>query len=420
MTIQLATSDSYATWHRLDILEALEGIQYVPMPAPFNPEVDFSFSAIAACFDFLWSVQPRTVQSPDDIKMQQAFNRALSHLGSLAHFHRKNGEVLSPAPLARSFQSDCLNKMVQLLGANPRLNIENPSWLYELAEKFLSIMRNIEMEPSLKADLLSLPSWNEMMEHFKNAPVYPLPTIIAARRTVMKFLAKEVEYAWAVLDVETEVSQNYFDPLEEHAKQKKAALRALRQVALAYLMKADSEEYIDGIIKMFYLSKDPEKCIIALTILCDHPAACPSIKFVSKAIRLFAEWSELNPKVLDDYIPLWIKAQAGSVLAFNLELMNQLIDSEVFDWTNHDYVEAFFVTFIRNVPCFHEKSGQGYRLFFSQLPKIARYHSSLAADCFQEVSTYLNRLPEPQNHLLSEALSSYEKKRDSCKPLVRF
>lgn len=206
-----------------------------------------------------------------------------------------------------------------------------------------AILLEAKLDAALKAEILTLPSLNYLIEVKK--PVN-LEAIFAVRTFLKQKLAEFLKEDMVATYKAYASSERYqYTP-------DKVAARSLKNLCLAYLVIADPSL---GIELGFEQWKQANNMTDALAVM----QALINWQGTERQVILdefYIKWQH-DPLVLDK----WFRLQAGSELPETLKVVKQLMEHTAFQMTNPNKVYSLIGAFVNgNVINFHESSGSGY------------------------------------------------------------
>lgn len=146
--------------------------------------------------------------------------------------------------------------------------------------------------------------------------------------------------------------------------------RALRNIALGYLMELETEDVIALCYEQFAQSDNMTESLAALGFLAHSNAAQREVALES----FYRRWQH-DPLVVDK----WLAVQAGSRRADTLARVRALTAHEAFDLKVPNKVYALIRTFAANHVRFHAADGAGYDFLAGQVIALDRINPQVAA-----------------------------------------
>jgi aminopeptidase N len=151
---------------------------------------------------------------------------------------------------------------------------------------------------------------------------------------------------------------------------KSAGKRALRNLALGYLMELEEPDVRALCAKQFDAADNMTDRMAALAALANSqaPERDPALE------RFYADWKH-EPLVVDK----WLAVQATSRLPDTLERVKRLTKHEAFDVRNPNKVYALIRSFAANHVRFHAAHGAGYAFAADWVLELDRLNPQIAA-----------------------------------------
>ena len=245
--------------------------------------------------------------------------------------------------------------------------------ILKLDNRFIESFRNVIQGPhhknhGYKATLLILPTEAYLMQFMTTMDV-------AALHTICQFVKKELTAA-LISDL-TITYKNCQLPLYEY-NWTDIGKRALKNRCLSYLTENEGDQYIVA-YKQFKNSNNMTDTIGALSALIHHQCE----EHHRALDEFYQQWKD-QPLIINK----WLALQASSQLPSTIENVEKLSQHPVFDIKNPNNIHALLVTFGMNVVCFHDKSGNGYRLIANYVLKIDQMNPQVAARVLQPLSRW--------------------------------
>ncbi len=278
-----------------------------------------------------------------------------------------------------------------LLANHIRLNVaryrqQQPLSLpLHLADAFRGVLLDAALDPMLAAQILTLPSENEMAELFDI--IDPL-AIAAVREAMVRTLAVELADEWlAVYRVNTTPEYRI-----AHADIGK---RALRNTCLYYLAFGETAQ-ADALVTAQYQQADN---------MTDALAALSSAVSAQLPARdaLMAEFDDRWHKdglVMDKWFTLQATSPANDVLS----RVRELLQHRSFSLNNPNRLRALVGAFASaNPAAFHAADGEGYRFLVEILTDLNTRNPQVAARLIEPLIR-LKRYDAPRQSLMRQAL----------------
>ena len=184
------------------------------------------------------------------------------------------------------------------------------------------------------------------------------------RLAMRRFLAEQLKPALRKTYDACEVTGTYSPDA------KSAGRRALRNLALAYLMELDDPEARRLAVKQLREADNMTDALSALTALanCDCPERKPALE------QFYTKWRD-EPLVVDK----WLSAEALSRLPGTIARVRELTSHPAFTLQNPNKVYALIGSFGGNQVNFHAADGSGYRFMGEQILALDPINPQIAA-----------------------------------------
>jgi aminopeptidase N len=216
-------------------------------------------------------------------------------------------------------------------------------------EAFGSVLAESRRDPAFAAEALTLPSEGFIGEQMD---VVDPDAIHAVRTGLVRGVAEVLRDGLMAAYRENAVSGAYSpDPVS-------AGKRALRNLALAYLMETQTPDACDLVYRHYTGADNMTDSVAALGVLADF--ACAERE---QALGSFYERWKDEPLVIDK----WLRVQALSRLPDTLDEVKRLTAHPAFSIRNPNKVYALIGAFTANHLRFHAADGSGYDFVAEQV-----------------------------------------------------
>lgn len=287
--------------------------------APIILKTDNSFSELKAILE---------VETDGFAKWDAAQTLVKQHL--ITNYHAKDSEQESPAELINSFRQ---------------------------------ILNDGRLDEALRAELLSLPSFEDLANEI---PEISVKRALVVRDAFKVSLAKEL-YA------DAKAMYNKLWQAEEHSMQSSAhGPRKLRNICLQNMFIADEESVISICQQQFSDAATMTDKLASLTML---------VKAQDKSIRTNVLQSFYNDWQLDELvIDKWFTVQAAADVPYVLQNAEQLLKHPDFKLTNPNRVRSLIGAFAQANPrYFHAEDGSGYAFIADLILQIDKINPQLSS-----------------------------------------
>ncbi|MFW0089178.1 MAG: aminopeptidase N [Coxiella endosymbiont of Haemaphysalis japonica] len=261
---------------------------------------------------------------------------------------------------------------------------------HRFIESFRKIIQGPYKDYRYEATLLLLPTEAYLMQFMRNID-------IEALYVIRQFIKKEL--AAALISELIKTYENHQIPFYEY-NLADVGKRALKNCCLSYLTENGGDQYVLA-YRQFKNSDNMTDIVGALYALINHE--CKERRYALN--EFYQQWKD-QPLVINK----WMALQASSQLPSTIENMKKLIQHPAFDIKNPNSVYALLVNFGMNVVCFHDKSGEGYRLISDHVLKIDPVNPQVAARVLQPLSRW-QIIDERRQELMKDELKRIIKAR---------
>ena len=232
-----------------------------------------------------------------------------------------------------------------------------------LVEAFRALIEEGNDDKAVLAEMLQLPSEAYIAEQ---QPLVDVDAIHAARTFIQQSLAQELRDELLALYRDNQ-SDAAYAPTPEQIGQ-----RALKNVALSYLMSIEDEVAIELAQAQFEADHNMTDVRQALTLLVHSSRS----DIADPALKAFGrKWSH-DPLVMDQ----WFSLQVTRPQADALDRVRYLMGHPAFSLKNPNKVRALIGAFAgQNRVNFHRLDGEGYRLLADVVIELNRLNPEIAA-----------------------------------------
>ncbi|MBY5986248.1 aminopeptidase N [Halomonas sp. DP5Y7-2] len=232
-----------------------------------------------------------------------------------------------------------------------------------LVDAFRALIEEGNDDKAVLAEMLQLPSEAYIAEQ---QPLVDVDAIHAARMFVQQSLARELRDELMAL-YHANQSDAPYAPTPEQIGQ-----RALKNVALSYLMSIEDEAAIELAQAQFDADHNMTDVRHALTLLVHSSRS----DIADPALKAFGrKWSH-DPLVMDQ----WFSLQVTRPQADALDRVRYLMEHPAFSLKNPNKVRALIGAFAgQNRVNFHRLDGEGYRLLAEVVIELNRLNPEIAA-----------------------------------------
>lgn len=231
-----------------------------------------------------------------------------------------------------------------------------------VVDAFRAVLLSDTLDPALAAQILTLPSENEMSEPFD---IIDPDAIHQVRSAMLKRLAQDMEAEWLAVYLANRTDEYRIDH-EDIAK------RALRNVCLSYLAFVDDRDFADGLISRQYAqSNNMTDSLAALSAAVAAQLPCSAAMMAE-----FDERWHQDGLVMDK----WFILQASSPETGVLQRVKALMNHRSFSMNNPNRIRSLIGAFASTNPsAFHAKDGSGYEFLTDVLVDLNQRNPQVAA-----------------------------------------
>lgn len=278
-----------------------------------------------------------------------------------------------------------LNLCIKQSNTNKNINI---------SKFFINVIKNIlensYKDPSYAAELLSIPSENEIAENSKK---YNPENIYKARINILKNIS-------FILNKEIKDIFNYCSTSKNS---KSRGWRALQNICLEYLTSEKNSISQDLAYNTYKNSKNMTLKLYSLACICNMNG-----KFKNNLLIDFYNKYKNQPIMIEK----WLQIQAAAKVKNNLKNIKKLIKLPEFSYKNPNQVRSLLNVFARNNSInFHDLSGAGYKFIADQIIILDAINPSSASGLSSVFSNWKN-LDKDRKSLIKININRILQKRD--------
>ena len=312
----------------------------------------------------------------------------------------------APVKLTYDYQDDDLIFLMQhatnafsrydaaqmLLAKYVRLNVANFQENRELTlpesvlDAFRAVLLSETADPALIAQILTLPSENELANLFK---VIDPTAIYQVRQFLLSRFANELN---------DELNAVYFNNkvVDYHIEHKDIAKRSLKNCCLTLLAYADNKSHANTLVsQQYYHANNMTDCLAALTTAVKAQLDC-----YNELLTDFDNKWHQDGLVMDK----WLSLNATSPDTHVLSTVKKLLTHRSFSMNNPNRIRALIGAFVNNNPvAFHAEDGSGYHFLVEILTELNQKNPQVAARLIDPLIR-LKRYGEKRQQLMRTAL----------------
>ncbi len=239
-----------------------------------------------------------------------------------------------------------------------------------------SILDDEILSPAIKANLLRLPSYQQLLDNLTN--VEPA-NLVKARETLNSFIANEFAPRWAELSLSLSSAEAYqFNAAE-------AGRRELQSIALSYWVTTEAEEAVTFAEALYRAANNQTDRLNGLRSVLESK---DGNRKTSLLMHFYRHWKDDTQMV-----ETWFSMQS-SAGASKLSDVAPLLEHEAFDFTNPNKVRSVLGGFAGNFKQFHDTEGAGYEFMAKQISALNAVNPQIAARLVRTLETWRKFTPE--------------------------
>lgn len=278
---------------------------------------------------------------------------------------------------SQTIASMVLHKLIDAIEKNLPMRLDTT-----YANAFMKVLLDMDMDMSLKADSLTLPSVSMLMQERQ---VLDVEAIYMARnflkRELIRHAGADIRMQYDSLNHTEEYSLN----TEDMAKRK------LKNTLLSYLSALRDDTVLSN---QYENANNMTDRLAALTLLANTKAGARE-----KALSDFYTRYKSNTLVMNKYLSVI----ASSEVKETLENVKALLNDEVFDIKVPNLVRSLIGAFARNALHFHAADGSGYSFIAEKVLELDKLNPQIASGLAGAYKDY-SRLNEKAKGLMKVEL----------------
>ncbi|PHR54064.1 MAG: aminopeptidase N [Arcobacter sp.] len=278
---------------------------------------------------------------------------------------------------SQTLASMVLHKLIDAIEANAAMSLSD---VY--SEAFLKVLLDMDMDMSLKADSLSLPSVSMLMQDRK---ILDIEAIYAARNFLKRELIRE--HGADITSQYSSLNTNCEYSLEN----KEMARRKLKNTLLAYMGALKDEK---PVLSQYKNANNMTDRLAALSILANSRG-----KGKLETLADFYKTYKDNTLVMNKYLAVIASSQLKETPSNVIRLLND----EVFDIKVPNLVRSLIGSYARNALHFHAVDGSGYEFIADKVLELDKLNPQIASGLSGVYKDY-GRLNEKARGLMKAQL----------------
>lgn len=250
----------------------------------------------------------------------------------------------------------------------------------EMIAQYRTLLDNAKNDPgndkALTTQLLTLPSTAYLLE----TGAFPAPIdvigLTTARQGIKQSFAHALKQKFEMIYEDCTSQDQESASIEAVSiKPRAMAQRALRNIALEYLVTTDDRVWLERCFQQCQSANNMTDTIAALRCLVNGPIEIAA-SYKQQALGAFYDRWQRQPLVINQ----WLKVQAECPLPNTLETVQTLLDHPAFNLNSPNQVMALIDAFCKNNPLnFHEEDGSGYRFLVDQVMVLNGINPTMAS-----------------------------------------
>lgn len=278
--------------------------------------------------------------------------------------------------------------VIQLMNNEP-LELER-----EFLQTFNWLLKDKTLSPWLLAELLTIPSVEELVAKLKNQDI---SAICSAHYKLSKLMGDYLSLDLMIYQAELpkrptspDTSSTLFDLYE-------AGKRRIEHVTNCYLFYSEPDYCFTQLITQFEhaLKSNRTQTLNALKLICEYGQA----KSEQVLNQFYDTWKEDNNAISD-----WLRVQAGAHDHLVIQKVTELLSHPAFDKHTPNKVYALIGTFSKNAYGFHDISGKGYILVADFILDQDKISPAVAARLVESFANW-HELPDDRKEMMQKQLA---------------
>lgn len=251
-----------------------------------------------------------------------------------------------------------------------------------------------EFDIALLAEILSLPSYSYVIEQYQEVDIDAIGVALESIRIALAD-RMEVEFLAAYRDSVKQLANiGTYRP-----EAGDIALRQLKNVCLAYLLRASSATQITLASEQCKDADNMTDQLAALGALVNCPNSQADASAKNALDRFYQQWQSEQLVV-----NTWLTVQVSSDKPGALQRVKDLMMHSAYDETNPNKVRALIGGFcVRNPLSFHAEDGSGYTLLCDEVIRLNAINPQLASRMLAPLTQW-QKFTEPRRELMRKVL----------------
>lgn len=283
---------------------------------------------------------------------------------------------------AQKLGVDILQELIGEYQAGNELVLDN-----RLVAAYRAVLTDLSLDQAMVSKVLTLPTEAYLSEL---SDVIDVDAIHAVREFVINALAEALSSELVTVYDRCNVSEQYAPDAASIAR------RALKNLALSYLMKTGKPEQLERALTQFQNADNMTDSMAALALVVHSPYE----KATEVILEQFYDRWKNEPLVVNQ----WLSVQASNPSKGALKTVKQLMKHESFNIRNPNKVRSLISGFSSLNPVnFHAMDGSGYRFLADQIIELNSLNPQIASRLVTPLTRW-KRYPADRQGMMREEL----------------
>ncbi len=283
---------------------------------------------------------------------------------------------------AQKLGVDILQALISEYQAGNELVLDN-----RLIAAYRAVLTDLSLDQAMVSKVLTLPTEAYLSEL---SDVIDVDAIHAVREFVINALAEALSSELVAVYDRCNVSEQYAPDAASIAR------RALKNLALSYLMKTGKPEQLERALTQFQNADNMTDSMAALALVVHSPYE----KATEVILEQFYDRWKNEPLVVNQ----WLSVQASNPSKGALKTVKQLMKHESFNIRNPNKVRSLISGFSSLNPVnFHAMDGSGYRFLADQIIELNSLNPQIASRLVTPLTRW-KRYPADRQGMMREEL----------------
>jgi len=279
---------------------------------------------------------------------------------------------------------------------------KEPSVDKSLIDAFRSILKDDGLDDGLKAEMLSLPTVNNLINLQKKGTIDPI-FVYNTRKFVVATIANALTELFLKTYKTKQTTEKYVFSPEEMNR------RSLMNLCLSYLVKTDNTTHLNKAKDQFDKQDNFNDVLSAVQII----TASENKNMKNNVLQTMYDKYKDDKLVMNN----WLSIQA-SAESTGIKEIKELEKNPVFDNKNPNKIRALINSFANNILNFHKKDGSGYKFLADWIIKIDEINVTVAGSLSKVFTKIGDYTPERQQQIMEQMQRIKHTRGDSLSPNV--